>query len=128
MKTRDLAYIALFAAITAVLGLLPAVPVPAVPVPITAQTLGVMLAGAVLGARRGFLALLLFLALVAIGLPLLAGGRRLLPGGCRDTKKQRYAILDRFCSKDKKQMRDNFSKYKQIGMPYYRVCQKVQNM
>ncbi len=75
MKTRDLAYVALFAAITAVLGLLPAVPVPAVPVPITAQTLGVMLAGAVLGARRSFLAMLLFLALVAIGLPLLAGGR-----------------------------------------------------
>ena len=75
MKTRDLAYIALFAAITAVLGLLPAIPVPAVPVPITAQTLGVMLAGAVLGARRGFLAILLFLVLVAVGLPLLAGGR-----------------------------------------------------
>ncbi|HLM04357.1 MAG TPA: biotin transporter BioY [Blastococcus sp.] len=75
MKTKDLAYIALFAAITAVLGLMPAIPVPAVPVPITAQTLGVMLAGAVLGARRGFLALLLFLVLVAVGLPLLAGGR-----------------------------------------------------
>ena len=75
MKTKDLAYIALFAAITAVLGLLPAIPVPAVPVPITAQTLGVMLAGAVLGARRGFLALLLFLVLVAVGLPVLAGGR-----------------------------------------------------
>jgi biotin transport system substrate-specific component len=75
VKTKDLAYIALFAAITAVLGLMPAIPVPAVPVPITAQTLGVMLAGAVLGARRGFLALLLFLVLVAVGLPVLAGGR-----------------------------------------------------
>ena len=75
MKTKDLAYVALFAAITAVLGLMPAIPVPAVPVPITAQTLGVMLAGAVLGAKRGFLALLLFLVLVAVGLPLLAGGR-----------------------------------------------------
>ncbi len=73
MKTRDLAYIALFAAIVAVLGTLPAVNVG--PVPITAQTLGVMLAGAVLGARRGFLAVLLFLVLVAVGLPLLAGGR-----------------------------------------------------
>jgi biotin transport system substrate-specific component len=75
VKTKDLAYVALFAAITAVLGMMPAIPVPAVPVPITAQTLGVMLAGAVLGARRGFLALLLFLVLVAVGLPLLAGGR-----------------------------------------------------
>jgi biotin transport system substrate-specific component len=72
MKTRDLAYIALFAAIIAVLGTLPAINVG--PVPITAQTLGVMLAGSVLGARRGFLAVLLFLVLVAIGLPLLASG------------------------------------------------------
>jgi biotin transport system substrate-specific component len=75
VKTRDLAYIALFAAITAVLGLLPPVPVPGIPVPITAQTLGVMLAGSVLGARRGGLALLVFLAAVAVGAPLLAGGR-----------------------------------------------------
>ena len=73
MKSRDLAYVALFAAITAVLGLVPAVNVG--PVPITAQTLGVMLAGSVLGARRGFFSQLLFLVLVAIGLPLLAGGR-----------------------------------------------------
>ena len=72
MKTKDLAYIALFAAITAVLGLVPAVQVG--PVPITAQTLGVMLAGSILGARRGFLSQLLFLVLVAIGLPVLPGG------------------------------------------------------
>ena len=72
MKTRDLAYIALFAAIIAVLGTLPAINIG--PVPITAQTLGVMLAGSVLGARRGFLAVLLFLVLVAIGLPLLSSG------------------------------------------------------
>ena len=37
--------------------------------------MGVVLAGAVLGARRGFLSVVLFLALVAIGLPLLSGGR-----------------------------------------------------
>ena len=72
MKTKDLAYIALFAAITAVLGLVPAIAVG--PVPITAQTLGVMLAGSILGARRGFLSQLLFLVLVAIGLPILPGG------------------------------------------------------
>ncbi|HYH25115.1 MAG TPA: biotin transporter BioY [Blastococcus sp.] len=75
MKSRDLAYIALFAAITAVLGLLPPVPVPGIPVPVTAQTLGVMLAGSVLGARRGGLALLTFLVVVAVGAPLLSGGR-----------------------------------------------------
>ena len=43
--------------------------------PVTAQSLGVMLAGAVLGARRGFLSVALLLVLVAVGLPLLAGGR-----------------------------------------------------
>jgi biotin transporter BioY/ABC-type ATPase involved in cell division len=74
VKTKDLAYVALFAAIVAVLGQIPAVPVPGIPVPITAQTLGVMLAGSVLGAKRGGLALLLFLAVVAMGVPLLASG------------------------------------------------------
>ncbi len=72
---RDLALIAIFAGIVAALGLVPPIALPVIPVPITAQTLGVMLAGAVLGGRRAFLALLLFVALVALGLPLLSGGR-----------------------------------------------------
>ncbi len=71
---RSLSLIALFAALIAALGLIPKLTL-GFGVPITAQTLGVMLAGTVLGARRGALAVLLFLALVAIGLPLLAGGR-----------------------------------------------------
>lgn len=71
--TRDLTYIALFAALVAALGLFPQITVAAVP--ITAQTLGVMLAGAVLGARRAGLALLVFVLLVAVGLPVLSGGR-----------------------------------------------------
>ncbi|MEB3210144.1 MAG: biotin transporter BioY, partial [Leptolyngbyaceae bacterium] len=75
MTTRDLVYIALFAALVAALGLIPPIPLPFIPVPITAQSLGVMLAGALLGARRGALALVLFLALVAAGFPLLSGGR-----------------------------------------------------
>jgi len=74
VKTRDLAYVALFAAIVAVLGVIPPIAVPVIPVPITAQTLGVMLAGSVLGAKRGGLALLLFLAVVAVGAPVLSGG------------------------------------------------------
>jgi biotin transport system substrate-specific component len=74
-SSRDLALIATFTGVVAALGLVPAVLPPGIPVPITAQSLGVMLAGSVLGARRGFGALLLFLVLVAIGLPLLAGGR-----------------------------------------------------
>ncbi|WP_294928107.1 biotin transporter BioY [uncultured Paracoccus sp.] len=71
---RNIAHIALFAALIAALGLVPKITL-AFGVPVTAQTLGVMLAGAVLGARRGFAATLLFVALVALGLPLLAGGR-----------------------------------------------------
>lgn len=75
MRIQDLVYISLFAALTAVLGLIPPVPVPVLPVPITAQSLGPLLAGSLLGSRRGGLSQALFLLLVAIGLPLLSGGR-----------------------------------------------------
>lgn len=73
--SRDLAAIAVFAGIVAALGMVPAVSAFGGAVPITAQSLGVMLAGAILGPRRGGLAIVVFLVLVAIGLPLLAGGR-----------------------------------------------------
>jgi biotin transport system substrate-specific component len=73
--SRDLALVASFAALVAVLGLPGSISLFGNAVPITLQTLGVMLAGSVLGWRRAFLALLTFLALVAAGLPLLAGGR-----------------------------------------------------
>lgn len=72
---RDAALIAVFAGFVAALGVVPAFQPPGFSVPITAQTLGVMLAGAILGARRGFAAVMLFVALVAVGLPLLPGGR-----------------------------------------------------
>lgn len=76
LSTRDIAQISALAALTAALGLIPAITVPiAGGVPITAQSLGPMLAGAVLGRRKGGLAVVLFLVLVAIGLPLLPGGR-----------------------------------------------------
>ncbi|WP_074381070.1 biotin transporter BioY [Bartonella doshiae] len=76
MNTKDLTYIALFAAIYAVLGFFPPIFLPfLLGVPITAQSMGPMLAGSILGAKRGALASLLFLVLVAIGLPLLPGGR-----------------------------------------------------
>lgn len=76
MTTRDLVRIALFAAIIGALGLLPKFDIPlAGGVPITAQTLGVMLAGVMLGPRNGALAVLLFIFVVVLGAPLLAGGR-----------------------------------------------------
>ena len=71
---RAIPLIALFAALLAVLGLIPKIDLP-LGVPITVQTLGVMLAGCMLGAKRGLQALMLFLFAVALGLPLLSGGR-----------------------------------------------------
>ncbi len=73
-RNHSFALVALFAALMAVLGLIPKIDLP-LGVPITLQTLGVMLAGCLLGPRLALQALLLFLAAVAIGLPLLSGGR-----------------------------------------------------
>lgn len=73
-SSRSLALVPLFAALLAVFGLIPKIDLP-LGVPITLQTLGVMLAGCLLGPRRGVQALLLFLLAIAIGLPLLSGGR-----------------------------------------------------
>lgn len=69
----DVALIAGFAALIAVCAILPALSI-GLPVPVTLQTFGVLLAGAVLGMRRGFLAVLLYLAVGAAGLPVFSGG------------------------------------------------------
>ena len=74
LTSRDLALVASFAALIAVLGLPGAFLLPGNPVPITLQTLGVMLAGSILGWKRGALSVMVLL-LVAAGLPLLSGGR-----------------------------------------------------
>jgi biotin transport system substrate-specific component len=50
---------------------------PLTPVPLTVQNLGVLLVGLLLGSRRGFAALALYLAEGAIGLPVFSPG----PGG-----------------------------------------------
>jgi biotin transport system substrate-specific component len=76
MTYKDLVRIALFAALIAVLGLIPKLDIPLTAgVPITAQTLGVMLAGLILGPRNGALCVVLFLFVVALGAPVLSGGR-----------------------------------------------------
>lgn len=74
LDATSLARVAVFAAIIAVLGLPGGFTILG-SVPITAQTLGVMLAGAILGPWFGALSVTVFLGLVAVGLPLLAGGR-----------------------------------------------------
>ncbi|NMD70424.1 biotin transporter BioY [Bacillus sp. DNRA2] len=75
MKIKEMTYVALFAAIMGALGFVPPIMLSFTPVPITLQTIGVLLAGGILGARLGGLSITLFLLLVATGLPLLSGGR-----------------------------------------------------
>lgn len=74
MTTKDLVLTALFTAIVIVLGLIPPVTLGFIPVPITAQSMGVMLAGCIIGSKRGALSYALLVVLIAIGLPVLAGG------------------------------------------------------
>jgi biotin transport system substrate-specific component len=74
LGTTDLALVATLAALIAVCAILPALNVGAVGVPFTLQMFGVFLAGAVLGARRGALAVLLYLAVGTAGLPVFTQG------------------------------------------------------
>lgn len=70
---RNIALVAVFAALIGALALLPGFTLP-FGVPITLQALGVMLCGTVLGARKGALAVLLYLVLIAVGVPIAANG------------------------------------------------------
>ena len=69
---KNLPHIALFAALTTVLFILPSAML-SVGVPISATSLGIMLCGTILGARKGAAAALLFVVLVAAGVPSLFG-------------------------------------------------------
>src|ERR1035437_3620989 len=75
LSSRDLALVASFAALIAVLGLPGGVPVFGNAVPVTLQSMGIMLAGSILGWKRGALSVLVLLVLVAPGVPLPSGGR-----------------------------------------------------
>ncbi|TCL54601.1 biotin transport system substrate-specific component [Kineothrix alysoides] len=69
-KTYDMAYIAIFAVLMAICSWI-AIPTM---VPFTLQTFGVFLAVGVLGGKRGTVAILIYILLGAIGLPVWAGG------------------------------------------------------
>ena len=71
MKTRDLVVCSLFAAMTAVLSQI-SIPLPN-GIPLTLQLLAVFLCGVILGAKKGFISTLVYVALGAIGLPVFAG-------------------------------------------------------
>ncbi|MCL2736709.1 MAG: biotin transporter BioY [Propionibacteriaceae bacterium] len=75
MRPKDIALIALFAALTCTLGLTPLIPLPLIGATFALQTLGMLLAGGILGARRATASMALVIALVAIGLPVLTGGQ-----------------------------------------------------
>ncbi|MFD4468647.1 biotin transporter BioY [Rhodococcus sp. NPDC058505] len=77
LTARDLAQVAVFAALIIALGLPGTITIGTSGVPITLQSLGVMVAGALLGARKGSLAVLTVIA-VGMALPVLAGGRTTL--------------------------------------------------
>ena len=68
-KLQDMAYIALFAALIAICAW---ISIPTA-VPFTLQTFGVFCAVGLLGGKRGTLAVLVYIALGAIGLPVFAG-------------------------------------------------------
>lgn len=59
-NVRDLLYIAMMSTILVILGFIPAIPLGFIPVPIVLQNLGVMLAGILLGWKKGTLSILLF--------------------------------------------------------------------
>ena len=69
LSVRDMAYISAAVALIAVCAW---ISVPA-PVPFTLQTFAIFLCSAVLGARRGLIAVLLYVLLGALGLPVFAG-------------------------------------------------------
>lgn len=75
VNPADLTQAAVFAALIAALGLPGTITLGPTGVPITLQTLGVMLAGSILGARKGAMAVALFAVLAIAGLPILAGAR-----------------------------------------------------
>ena len=75
MNTRDICMMALCAAFIAVMAQI-SIPMP-LGVPMTMQTFAIMLAGMVLGARRGFVSVLVYVLLGIVGVPVftkLSGG------------------------------------------------------
>lgn len=71
MNTRVMTRVALMVAVMAVAAQI-AIPVPFSPVPFTLQVLGVVLAGLLLGPRYGALAMVVYLLVGAVGVPVFA--------------------------------------------------------
>ena len=76
MKIQDMTQIAVGAALLASISF---IEIPIGPVPITLQTLGIMTLAGILGARKGFMTVVVYLLLGLIGLPVLSGQGGLAP-------------------------------------------------
>ena len=74
VRARDAALVVAAAALTALCAQI-SFHLPGNPVPVTLQTFAVLLSGAALGANRGAAAMLLYVALGVIGLPVYAEGK-----------------------------------------------------
>ena len=70
---KDALWIVGFSLLTALMAQIE-IPLPYTPVPLTGQTFAVLLSGAVLGCRRGFMSQAAYLAMGAAGMPVFAGG------------------------------------------------------
>jgi biotin transport system substrate-specific component len=73
LSTKDICFIGLFAAVTAVMAQV-SIPMP-LGVPMTMQTFAVSLAGVMLGGKKGFVSILLYILLGAAGAPVFANSK-----------------------------------------------------
>lgn len=71
MKTRNIVFVALMAAVVSVLAQI-AIPLPFSPVPFTMQVFGVALAGFILSPAQAFMSMLVYILLGAAGMPVFA--------------------------------------------------------
>lgn len=74
MQQERLKMLIVSALFAAIIGILAQLTIPLPLVPITGQTIGIGLAGTILGRKYGTISVLLYLALGAIGIPVFAGG------------------------------------------------------
>jgi len=94
LSLKGIVFSALFASLLVIFGYV-SIHLGFTPVPITLQTLAVMLAGGLLGARYGFISMALVVVLTAVGLPLMhgSGGMSVLLGPTGG-----YIIMWPFCA------------------------------
>lgn len=72
LTVQDMVLIAVFTALTAVCSL---VQIPAGPIPFTLQTFAVFTTGGLLGSKKGTIAIIIYILLGVIGIPVFAGGK-----------------------------------------------------